>query len=143
MVGIWNRLGNKLTAYDVGYHYADADGSKYFSNADGCKFYDPGPSGKGRTWFCSPDGVKTYIDDDGDDDTVIMEEMEDVKYEEEEVEKEAMWNTPIKTAAGSKPRSPATPKTPKTPTKAPKQSPSRKPVQPGAARKSVSKADLP
>src|SRR5579859_6270279 len=110
MGDIWNRFGNKLSAYGEGYHYTNADGSKYFSNPDGSKFYDPGPSGKGRKWYCSPDGVKTYIDDEGDDDTVIMEEMEDVKYEEEKVDKEATWNTPIKKVSESKPKSPATPK---------------------------------
>jgi hypothetical protein len=82
----WNRFGNKLTAYGEGYHYTNADGSKYYSNPDGSKFYDPGLSGKGRKWYCSPDGEKEYIDDDDDDD----DEEDDSDDSDDEDDEEEM-----------------------------------------------------
>lgn len=50
-----------------GYHYENADGSKYFSNPDGSAFYDPGESGKGKKWYRSPNGVKHYVSSSEED----------------------------------------------------------------------------
>jgi hypothetical protein len=46
-----------------GFVYNNAHGSRYVQNADGSKFYDPGPSGVGKKWYESVDGVRTYIND--------------------------------------------------------------------------------
>ena len=77
-----NRYGNHCSSYGDGYHYTNADGSRYFSNPDGSSFYDPGPSGKGRKWYCSPNGEKRYIDEDDDHDQKEEDEQDSWQYQE-------------------------------------------------------------
>jgi len=76
-----NRQANSLFSYGEGYHYQNADGSRFFSNPDGSSFYDPGPNGKGRKWYCSPDGVKHYIEDE-------KKPQAKVKYEKDQGDEE-------------------------------------------------------
>ena len=68
-----NQLGNVHSSFFANsYRYANADGSKYFSNPDGSAYYDPGTSGKGKKWYRDPDGEKHFISDTESDDTVYL-----------------------------------------------------------------------
>jgi hypothetical protein len=68
-----NHLENVHSSFFTNsYQYANADGSKYFSNPDGSAYYDPGTSGKGKKWYRDPDGEKHFISDTESDDTVYL-----------------------------------------------------------------------